>query len=224
MSMVEDDPEGQARVRAFVDGLQQLGWADGRNVRIDIRWTAGNPADTGKYAAELVALTPDVIFASVSVNVAALQRITRSVPIVFANVIDPVGAGLVTICPSVIFPRSGSLRRPTPVSSSATTTSMRSPTSISRGNRPDIRGGRVLSNERAVFRLAGANLHRDRLVVDVLDLVDALRFGQNVAGGVIRHEAVAAVGDDCTARIMQAHGEVVVDMHSHQNSPSSFPV
>jgi putative tryptophan/tyrosine transport system substrate-binding protein len=96
MSMVEDDPEGQARVRAIVDGLQQLGWADGRNVRIDIRWTAGNPADAGKYAAELVALTPDVIFASVSVNVAALQRITRSVPIVFANVIDPVGAGLVT--------------------------------------------------------------------------------------------------------------------------------
>jgi putative ABC transport system substrate-binding protein len=95
MSMVEDDPEGQARVRAFREGLQELGWADGRNVRIDIRWTAGNAADTGKYAAELVALTPDVIFASASVNVAALQRITRSVPIVFANVIDPVGAGFV---------------------------------------------------------------------------------------------------------------------------------
>ena len=56
MSRVENDPEGQARVRAFLDGLQQLGWADGRNVRIDIRWTAGNPADTDKYAAELVAL------------------------------------------------------------------------------------------------------------------------------------------------------------------------
>ena len=95
MSTVEDDPEGQARVRAFVDGLQQLGWTDGRNVRIDIRWTAGNPADSDKYAAELVALAPDVIFASASVNVAALQRITRSVPIVFANVIDPVGAGFV---------------------------------------------------------------------------------------------------------------------------------
>ena len=94
MSMAEEDPEGQARVRAFVDGLQQLGWTDGHNVRIDIRW-AGNPADTGKYAAELVALAPDVIFASASVNVAALRRITRSVPIVFANVIDPVGAGFV---------------------------------------------------------------------------------------------------------------------------------
>ena len=57
MSLVENDPEGQPRVRAFVDELQQLGWTDGRNVRIDIRWTAGSPADPGKYAAELVALT-----------------------------------------------------------------------------------------------------------------------------------------------------------------------
>ena len=95
MSLVENDPEGQARVRAFLNGLQQLGWADGRNVRVDIRWTAGNPADADKYAAELVALTPDVIFASASRNVAALQRVTRRVPIVFANVVDPLGAGFV---------------------------------------------------------------------------------------------------------------------------------
>ena len=94
MPLFENDPEGELRVRAFVDGLQQLGWTDGHNVRIDIRW-AGNPADTGKYAAELVALAPDVIFAPASVNVAALQRITRSVPIVFGSVIDPVGAGFV---------------------------------------------------------------------------------------------------------------------------------
>ena len=94
MSLPENDPEGEPRVRAFVDGLQQLGWTDGHNVRIDIRW-AGNPANSGKYAAELVALSPDAIFASSSVNVAALQRITRSVPIVFASVIDPVGAGFV---------------------------------------------------------------------------------------------------------------------------------
>ena len=95
MSQIENDPEGQARFRVIVDGLQQLGWTDGRNVRFDVRWTAGSPADPGKYAAELVALKPDVIFASGSVNVAALQRITRSVPIVFANIIDPVGAGFV---------------------------------------------------------------------------------------------------------------------------------
>ena len=90
--MAEEDPEGQARVRAFVDGLQQLGWADGHNVRIDIRW-AGNPADTGKYAAELVALAPDVIFACQPEcgGVAAdyPQRADR-----VCNVIDPVGAGL----------------------------------------------------------------------------------------------------------------------------------
>ena len=95
MPLLENDPEGQVRVRAFVDGLQQLGWTDGHNVRIDIRWGGGIPADRDKYAAELVALAPDVIFASASVNVAALQRITRSVPIVFAGVVDPVGAGFV---------------------------------------------------------------------------------------------------------------------------------
>ncbi len=88
-----DDPEGQARVAAFLAGLQKLGWTDGRNVRIDTRWAAGDAAPS--RAEELVALAPDVIFASASLSVAALQRITRSVPIVFANVIDPVGAGFV---------------------------------------------------------------------------------------------------------------------------------
>jgi putative tryptophan/tyrosine transport system substrate-binding protein len=95
MPNAEDDPVGQARVRALLDGLRQLGWTDGRNVRIDIRWSAGNSTDTDKYAAELLALTPDVLFASGSANLAALQRVTRRVPIVFANVIDPVGAGFV---------------------------------------------------------------------------------------------------------------------------------
>jgi putative tryptophan/tyrosine transport system substrate-binding protein len=91
--MSQNDPDGQARVRVFVDALQHLGWTDGRNVRLDIRWAAGRPADSDKYAAELVSLTPDVIFASASMNLAALQRVTPKVPIVFANVIDPVGAG-----------------------------------------------------------------------------------------------------------------------------------
>jgi putative ABC transport system substrate-binding protein len=91
----ENDPDEQARVRAFVDALQQLGWTDGRNVRLDIRWAAGKPADSDKYAAELVSLTPDVFFASASMNLAAVQRVTHNVPIVFANVIDPVGAGFV---------------------------------------------------------------------------------------------------------------------------------
>jgi putative ABC transport system substrate-binding protein len=94
ISRIENDPEGQARVRAFVDALQQLGWMDGRNVRLDIRW-AVTSADSDKYAAELVSLRPDVIFAPGSMNLAAVQRITHSVPIVFANVTDPVGAGFV---------------------------------------------------------------------------------------------------------------------------------
>jgi putative ABC transport system substrate-binding protein len=94
MSRIENDPDGQARVRAFVDALQQLGWTDSRNVRLDIRWAAKS-VDSDKYAAELVSLTPDVIFATGSMNLAAVQRMTHSVPIVFANVIDPVGAGFV---------------------------------------------------------------------------------------------------------------------------------
>jgi putative tryptophan/tyrosine transport system substrate-binding protein len=94
MSRAADDPEGQARIAAFVEGLQQLGWTDGRNVRIDTRWPVDD-AERSRSAQELVALAPDVILASASVNVAALQSITRSVPIVFANVVDPVGAGFV---------------------------------------------------------------------------------------------------------------------------------
>ena len=94
MSTAADDREGQARHAAFVEALGQLGQTEGRNVRIDTRWPVGDAA-RGKSAEELVALAPDVLFASGSANVTALQRITRSVPIVFANVIDPVGAGLV---------------------------------------------------------------------------------------------------------------------------------
>jgi ABC-type uncharacterized transport system substrate-binding protein len=95
MGGAEGDPVNQARLAAFLDGLQQLGWTDGRNVRIDIRWPAGD-ADRRPYAAELVGLAPDVILASASASVAALQQASRSAPIVFANVIDPVGAGFVS--------------------------------------------------------------------------------------------------------------------------------
>ena len=94
MSFPADDPEGQARLRAFVEGLQHLGWTDGRNVKIEVRWPVGD-ADRSRSAEGLVALAPDVILASATSSLAALQRITRSVPIVFANVIDPVGAGFV---------------------------------------------------------------------------------------------------------------------------------
>ena len=95
MARSANDPEGQAFVAAFLQGLQELGWSDGRNVTIDIRWFTGNSADARKYAAELVALAPDVILAHSSQAVAALGQITRTVPIVFAGVTDPVGAGYV---------------------------------------------------------------------------------------------------------------------------------
>jgi putative tryptophan/tyrosine transport system substrate-binding protein len=95
MTLHADDPEGQARLAAFLQGLQELGWTDGRNVRIDCRWAADDADRYRTYAAELVALAPDVIMATTSQSVAALLQTTRTVPIVFTTVIDPVGAGLV---------------------------------------------------------------------------------------------------------------------------------
>ena len=94
MHLAADDLEGQARFTAFLRELQQLGWTDGRNVRIDTRWGANN-ADRGRYAAELIALSPDVILASTTPAMMVLQQATRTVPIVFVNVADPVGAGFV---------------------------------------------------------------------------------------------------------------------------------
>jgi putative ABC transport system substrate-binding protein len=95
MSLAADDSEGQARLAAFLQGLQQLGWIDGRNVRIDTRWGAGDADRTRRYAAELVALAPDVILATGSPTVVALQQATRSAAIVFADVGDPVGQGFI---------------------------------------------------------------------------------------------------------------------------------
>ena len=95
MSTTADDPEGQARIAAFQQGLQQFGWAIGHNVRIDSRWPAGDPERFRRYAAELVALSPDVILATGSAAAAPLLQATRTVPIVFVIVPDPVGAGFV---------------------------------------------------------------------------------------------------------------------------------
>jgi putative ABC transport system substrate-binding protein len=92
---VGEDTEGQARISAFRQGLQKLGWIEGQNVLIDVRWAAGGAALERKFAAELVSLTPDVILATASPTVAALQAATRTVPIVFAHSVDPVGAGFV---------------------------------------------------------------------------------------------------------------------------------
>ncbi len=101
MNRAADDPEGQARLAAFQQGLQQLGWSDGHNVRIDIHWGEDDVDRERSDAAELVALAPDIILASGTLSVAALQHVSRTLPIVFVGVTDPVGAGLV-----------GSLARP----------------------------------------------------------------------------------------------------------------
>ena len=95
MPTAADDAQGQARVRAFQEGLQQLGWTIGGNAQIDARWGAGNADLIRKYAAELVALGPDVILAAGTATVTPLLQATRSLPIVFAIAPDPVGAGLV---------------------------------------------------------------------------------------------------------------------------------
>jgi putative tryptophan/tyrosine transport system substrate-binding protein len=95
LNRAADDPEGQARLAAFQQGLQQLGWSDGGNMRIDTRWGADDVDLYRKYAAELVALAPNVILAVGTLSVTALQRVSRSLPIVFASIVDPVGAGVV---------------------------------------------------------------------------------------------------------------------------------
>jgi putative tryptophan/tyrosine transport system substrate-binding protein len=89
------DPQGQARNAALLQGLQQLGWTEGRNLRIETRWGAANTVDMRKYAVEFAALTPDVILTSGANTVEPLLQATPSVPIVFVNVVDPVGAGFV---------------------------------------------------------------------------------------------------------------------------------
>jgi len=90
-----DTSEAQARLEAFRQSLQQLGWIEGRNVRMDARLTGADPASARKYAAELVALAPDVIFAAGGAHMGPLLQATRTVPIVFAIVPDPVGSGFV---------------------------------------------------------------------------------------------------------------------------------
>jgi ABC-type uncharacterized transport system substrate-binding protein len=97
LNLASDDAEGQSRNAAFLQGLQELGWSVGRNVRIDYRWGANNldPNRIRKDAADLLALTPDIVLAATAPIVAALQQVSRTVPIAFVGVIDPVGAGLV---------------------------------------------------------------------------------------------------------------------------------
>jgi putative ABC transport system substrate-binding protein len=96
VNFAEDDRQAQAENLAFLQGLQRLGWTDGRNIRIDTRSTAGDPARAAKYAAELVALEPDVVLAEGTTVLGLLLQATRRLPIVFVEVTDPVGGGFVT--------------------------------------------------------------------------------------------------------------------------------
>src|SRR5262249_20052011 len=95
VNLAAADPEGQARLAAFLQALQASGWADSRNVRIETRWSAGDPQRARAYPAELVALAPDVILADGGTTVGPLLNATRTVPVVFVNVTDPVGGGFV---------------------------------------------------------------------------------------------------------------------------------
>jgi len=95
MNLAADDPQSQVRVGVFVQRLRELGWIDGRNVRLDYRYPAGDSDRVRRFAEELVGLAPDVILADGGTNVAALLRASHTVPIVFVTVVDPVGGGYV---------------------------------------------------------------------------------------------------------------------------------
>jgi putative tryptophan/tyrosine transport system substrate-binding protein len=95
-ALAPDDPEAQARVTAFVRGLERLGWSDGRNAQIDYRFAVRDEDRLRRYAAELVALAPDIVLTGGNLALEAMQRITSTLPIVFANVTDPVGYGYVS--------------------------------------------------------------------------------------------------------------------------------
>ena len=98
-ALAVDDPEALARVTALAQGLQQLGWTVGRNIRIEYRWGAGDADRIRQQAAELVALAPDAILTVGASTTAPMLRATRTVPVVFVAVVDPVGASFVDACP-----------------------------------------------------------------------------------------------------------------------------
>jgi putative tryptophan/tyrosine transport system substrate-binding protein len=99
MGWDESDPQAKAGLSGFAEGLGKLGWTDGRNLRVDIRWASGNADRMRMFAKELVELQPDVILANTTPVTAAFQRQARTIPIVFVIVSDPVGAGLVASLP-----------------------------------------------------------------------------------------------------------------------------
>src|SRR5262249_20092192 len=131
-----DDPVEQTRVLAFAQALAQSGWIEGRNVRIEIRWGASDPERVRRYAAELVALAPDVILAVSSATTEPLLQATRTVPIVFVQVAEPVGAGFVETLARPGGNVTGFMRAP-PATSIASSTARNRPTFRCR-HRPSI--------------------------------------------------------------------------------------
>src|SRR5262245_7871680 len=99
MGYAESDREAQAWVAAFREGLQKLGWTEGRNIRIDFRWAASDVESMQRFAKELVALQPDLILTSSTPTTAALLQQTRTIPIIFTNLVDPVGSGFIASLP-----------------------------------------------------------------------------------------------------------------------------
>jgi putative tryptophan/tyrosine transport system substrate-binding protein len=95
MGIADNDPEARPRVEAFERGLQELGWADGQNIHLDYRWTAGDPDRTLLFAKEIFDLKPDVILVHSSPAVAALRQLTSKIPLVFVLIADPIGSGFV---------------------------------------------------------------------------------------------------------------------------------
>src|SRR2546428_13465242 len=96
MSTAESDPEGRSRITAFTQMLQTLGWTDGRNIQINVRWDAGDAKRAQMHAAELLTLAPDLLVANAAPALQAVQRETSTIPIVFVQVADPIGGGFVT--------------------------------------------------------------------------------------------------------------------------------
>ena len=101
VAYAESDPEAQARIAAFRQGLRELGWTEGRNLRMELGWGTGDPDRARTLATELISLAPDVIVAHGTPALTALYRATRTIPVVFVSVIDPVGAGYVQSWPNL---------------------------------------------------------------------------------------------------------------------------
>jgi len=206
-----------ARYTAFLQGLQELGWTDGRNVRIDVRWGAGDAERTRKYAAELVALAPDAIMVSGSISLGQLIKATRTVPIVFALIADPVGAGFVkslsrpggNVTGFMAFEYSLSgkwlelLKEITP--SVQRVAVLRNPDLVA-----DIGQFAVIQSVAASFGVEPSPID----VRDVSEIEDAVAaFAQSANGGLI------VAGDPST----QAHRDLIIALANRYKLPAIYP-